>query len=490
MEIMVTYDVVLINTPFVRHGFNLGGVIPLPHLGLGYLGAVLEQAGRRVGYLDAQNDRLNPSLYPAALPAAGAYLLTANMANLPEAHAIAAAIRRQTSTPVALGGPCNIIAPEILFDQFPVFDLLATGEGESMVAPLVDALTAGNRAALEKVPGVAWRDGDRIRRTEPAPPADLTDGLRPLRRLWVGQCLRLHPPYGAHGPATFMETARGCSYHCRFCCISKIPRMRPVAHVLAEARELAAQGVREVHIVDPTFTLDEERTLELCAGLAALPQRLIWSCKTRPDHVPPHVLRAMAAAGCYMIAYGIESAAEEVLAQVDKPMVTEQTARALTDTQAAGIRSVGYALVGSPGETDATIAATNRFVRRQPLWFMLFSIYLPLPEPSDMVRAAEIVRHYTTGRSSMFAQEAPAGFAHRTLNRWLVHSVLGFYLYPPTVVRIVRGLGSWREATHYLFGAALLGREVIRFMARRLFRPRRAVVWSDAERLPSEPKAT
>jgi len=481
---MDKFDVVLINTPLVRYGFNLSGVFSIPHLGLGYLGAVLDREGYRLAYLNAQQDRENPLVHPAVLPAAPVYLLTAKITNLAPTHQIAAAIRRlQPGARLALGGPCNIVKPEILFELFPHFDLLATGEGEKMVAPLVRSLLNGaGPAELAHVPGLAIRTDRGVVRTSPVEPADLNEPLFPLRRLWRGQRLRLHPPYGVYPPATLMETARGCSYDCRFCCISKVPRERPVEIVVEEVRRLVLdQGIREIHFVDPTFTLNPERTARLCDAFRALPRPFKWSCKTRPDRVDAEMLRRMAEAGCYLIAYGIESAAADVLAQVRKNLAPDAAKQALEWTHRAGIRSIGYVLVGSPGETDATIARTNRLIRRSRVWFMLYGIYLPLPEDrTDPLREKELVRFYTTGRSPLFARLAPAGFSHRRLHYWLLRSVLAFYLYPPSMLRIWRGIGSFREVTHYLKGAVFLAVELGRFLLRRISkRAGRAAFFSD-----------
>ncbi|MDP8222061.1 MAG: radical SAM protein [Candidatus Lernaella stagnicola] len=487
---MSQYDVVMINTPLVRYGFNLSGVVSIPHLGLGYLGAVLDRAGYRVAYRNAQFTPENPLLHPAGLPDAPIYFLTAKITNLAPTHEIAVGLKRlKPNARVVLGGPCNIVQPDLLFEQFPAFDLLATGEGEAIVVPLVEALLAGgDMDALRAVPGMAIRHGDSTIDTGPAPSADLNEKLFPLRRLWRHHPLRLHPPYGIFPPATLMETARGCSYNCRFCCISKEPRSRPIDWVVEEARELVEdRGVREIHFVDPTFTMDPDRALALCRRLQDVRGSLHWSCKTRPDCVSPALLREMAASGCYMIAYGIESAASEVLDQVNKSIDLEQTRRALEETHAAGIRSIGYVLVGSPGETSATIRRTNRFIRKANTWFVLFGVYLPLPdaerEPDKAALIPEIIRYYTTGRSKEFETVAPAGFTHRQLNRWLLHSVLSFYFYPPAVWRILRGFGSLREVLHYGRGAAFLVAELGRFALRR-FRSRfaRNVQFSDSNK--------
>ncbi len=121
-------DVVLVNTPLVRFGFNLSGTYPMPHLGLGYLAAVLDGEGLRPAYVDTLLPGQNPLENPGALPDAPVYLLSAKITNLEPTHRIARLIREKNpAARVVLGGPCNIITPEVIFDLFGDFDILATG---------------------------------------------------------------------------------------------------------------------------------------------------------------------------------------------------------------------------------------------------------------------------------------------------------------------------------------------------------------------------
>ncbi|MBZ0271167.1 B12-binding domain-containing radical SAM protein [bacterium] len=480
---MAAVDVCLVNTPLCRYGFNLSGIYPMPHLGLGYLGRLLFDAGVSVGYLDAQFDANSPLTHPDRLPDARVYALTSKVINLVPTHAIARVIReRKPDAHIVLGGPCNIIEPSILFDQFPAFDILATGEGEEVILPLAQRLLDGKGAdELVDVPGLALRTNDAVRLTAPATPADLSREIHPMRSLWPESTHRMHPPYGIAPPVSLLETARGCSYDCSFCAIDKTARERPDEVVFDEVRELLASGVNEIHFVDPTFTLNMKRARRLCEGFSRMPRPFKWTCKTRLDLVDPALLALMANSGCYLIAYGIESYAEDVLTNIGKRLAVERTNRALAWTHKAGIRSVGYVLIGSPGESDRSVAETNRMLRRSQVWFVLFGIYLPLPGSGpipahDRALNEDLIACYTRGYHERFATTAPNGHANDALARWLLRSALGFYLHPKNLWRIARGVRATRELWHYVKGGAHLAREFARFAWTRIRKGKTVVV--------------
>ncbi len=60
------------------------------------------------------------------------------------------------------------------------------------------------------------------------------------------------PPPGADGPSAFVSVMEGCSRYCTFCVVPYTRGeevSRPVADVLREVEQLAAQGVREVNLL-------------------------------------------------------------------------------------------------------------------------------------------------------------------------------------------------------------------------------------------------
>jgi len=100
---------------------------------------------------------------------------------------------------------------------------------------------------------------------------------------------------------------------------------------------------------------------------------LLWACRSRIDSVDEELLKEMAAAGCGRIYYGIESGDQDMLDRVNKGITLEQVREAIRTTKKYGIRSLGFFLIGSPGETKATVKKTIKFAKSLDLDYVQFS---------------------------------------------------------------------------------------------------------------------
>jgi radical SAM superfamily enzyme YgiQ (UPF0313 family) len=91
------------------------------------------------------------------------------------------------------------------------------------------------------------------------------------------------------------------------------------------------------------------------------------------------MLQTMARAGCWLIAWGIESANEQIRKRIRKGTSDEKIVQALEWSKKAGIMNWGYFIIGLPGETEETIQQTIAFSKELPLDLALFHIAAPYP---------------------------------------------------------------------------------------------------------------
>ncbi|MDD4860095.1 MAG: radical SAM protein, partial [Dehalococcoidales bacterium] len=78
-------------------------------------------------------------------------------------------------------------------------------------------------------------------------------------------------------------------------------------------------------------------------------------------------------------AYGTESAAPEMLEKINKGISLVQVEEAVRISREAGLQTIGYFMIGAPGETPETIQQTIRFAKKLKLDFAQFSIATPYP---------------------------------------------------------------------------------------------------------------
>ena len=235
---------------------------------------------------------------------------------------------------------------------------------------------------LAAVKGLAWRDASGAVRVNADRPfiRDLDDLPLPLHHLLPWDHYRAP---GVKGPYTFVIPSRGCPAGCRFCIkhvsYGSSVRTRSPENVLAELKLLWDMGLRNVNMYADLFTVDRDQVMGICQGMIRDGLKFKWFCNSRVDFVDPELLQTMARAGCWLIAWGLESADDDILRRVHKGITLDKMTRALDWSRAAGIMNWGYFIVGLPGETEDTIRHTIAVAKKLPLDIALFHIAGPYP---------------------------------------------------------------------------------------------------------------
>jgi radical SAM superfamily enzyme YgiQ (UPF0313 family) len=247
----------------------------------------------------------------------------------------------------------------------------------------IGQLQAGNSIprAVAQIKGLVWRRGEEIVINEDRPLiADLDDLPLPRHDLLPLDAYRAPMISGKYA---FVVSSRGCPAGCRFCIkhvtYGNCVRLRSPESIMAELRELGRLGITSIHFYADAFTASREQVMGLCKLIAQEGIKIRWTCNSRVDHVDEELLRAMKAAGCWMISWGIESGNETILKRVGKGINREKVMRALNLAQQVGIKNWGYFIIGLPGETAETIRETIDFAKQLPLYLVLFHIAAPHP---------------------------------------------------------------------------------------------------------------
>jgi radical SAM superfamily enzyme YgiQ (UPF0313 family) len=316
--------------------------------------------------------------------------------------------------------------PVQTMEAFPTLDYILRGEPELTLRELVDTLeaTKGQGQTAKEPPHEPelwerllrmfteadpdWQPAWKAQPTQPlaaikglvwrAPPGDTgQDGQirinpdRPFIRNLDDLPLPLHhllpwKKYRApniRGPYTFIVPSRGCPAGCKFC-IKHVSyqhsvRVRSPENVIEELKLLWGLGLRNVHMYADLFTVNREQVLGICEGMIREGLEFQWTCNSRVDYVDQEMLQMMGKAGCWLIAWGIESANEQIRKRVRKGTTDEKIIRALNWSGTAGIMNWGYFIIGLPGETEETIRQTIDFSKKLPLDLALFHIAAPYP---------------------------------------------------------------------------------------------------------------
>ncbi|OQA45600.1 MAG: Ribosomal protein S12 methylthiotransferase RimO [Chloroflexi bacterium ADurb.Bin325] len=306
---------------------------------------------------------LQPELVGISIPTEGQML-----AGMTLAHLI-----KQAKLPchVTVGGPQITMLREQLPQAPAVFTLIDSAvafEGEEPLLRLAEALAAGGGPQLAQVPNLVWRDGSEIRANPVTPRGDLRPATAELPLpdfdgLPLGRYLA---PY----PILPLLTAHGC-YHgrCAFCNVGygRAGHYRPIRSEQVVEQMLALRrkyGARHIFFADEAMTLRNMREMSaLLAEQAADGVAFHWGGCMRFEKALTHeLLESMAAAGCRMILFGLETASERMIKHMSKGVERDHMGRILRESTAAGIWNHTFFFFGFPTETLDDAQDTVNFV--------------------------------------------------------------------------------------------------------------------------------
>ena len=362
----------------------------MPSLGLMYLSAALREAGHSVRHIDHTFLDRSQVVHQALEERPAVVGIYCMITMQDEALALARELRGRVPLLIT-GGPYPSGEPDTFLDDF---DLVAVGEGEETIVEVMQHLHDGR---FEEVAGLVFRRHGEVVRT-------------PARQRSKDMS-RLPLPYRADLPnrqyidywrrhwkdaTTPVMTTRGCPFRCEFChkpVFGDLFRSRPADSVIAEMREVAELGYDHVWMSDDLFTLNYQRTMELCAEIEKARIPLTWECLSRVTHVDVELFRQMKAAGCKRVFFGIESGDQGVLKQMRKGITPEQSRAAVQACVDAGIKAAGFFMVGYLGETPESLLRTIAFSSSLPLDYVSYTIAYPLPGTPFHARVQEHRQH-------------------------------------------------------------------------------------------------
>ncbi len=258
--------------------------------------------------------------------------------------------------------------------------LKATGRCRAVIVAGCLAERQGRELSRE-LPGVdAWLGiADPRRLPEVAAEALHRRAAKPIVRVEPlphgfgdeGPRLRITPKHYA-----YLRIAEGCDNRCAYCAIPLIRgplRSKPVETCLQEARDLAADGCRELILIAQDTTnygldLYGHRALpRLLAGLAAVePLRWLRVLYSHPAHFDDAIIEAFASTPklCPYVDIPIQHASDRILGRMGRGTTRAGIAALIARLRARipNLTLRSTVLVGYPGENDDDFAALLGFI--------------------------------------------------------------------------------------------------------------------------------
>lgn len=300
---------------------------------------------------------------------------------------------------VVMGGYHPTVAYDLILkneDDIKSIDFLIRNEGEVAFNELLKAMEKGND--FSNVPNLSRLNNGSIIHN---PRSDVLD----LERIKLPDRDARINTKGFHifgYPADVIETSRGCSFSCDFCCIRSMYgrsyRTYRIDRVLDDIRDARSHGAQAIFIADDNITLDGKRFAELCdaiidARLNTL--KYFPQVSVRGLHRTPGLIEKMAASGVRWVFLGIENTSHENLDFLDKSDQFEisDVDEVLKELRRNNILVIAGFIIGNPDDTEESIRANYEYAKRLKIDIPVFVILTPYPktEVREKLLAQELI---------------------------------------------------------------------------------------------------
>lgn len=341
-------------------------------------------------------------------------------------------------------------------------DVAIFGEAETIVNKLILAKRQGSD--LTKVRGILFRDScGQVVQTDPEPFwTDLDKIPFPARDLMKNE-LYTRPDTGE--PQATIQTSRGCPAQCIFCLSPLISgvnlRERSVGNIVAELEECVYQyNIRNFFFRADTFTLRKSSVIELCQEIIKRKLPIAWVANSRVNTIDEERLLWMKKAGCWLVAFGIESGNDEIQRLIKKGTTRSQAVEAVRMCKKVRLKTYGFYLIGFPWETREMIMDTLRLARELRCTFSEIHIAIPY-EGTELYRIARdsgVLKESAVGHNYF---SNPATNTMHVSREELINmrkkALRSLYLNPGYITKTLMQVRSFEEMKNYTrYGARLI----------------------------------
>jgi len=245
-------------------------------------------------------------------------------------------------------------------------DFLVIGEGEETTFELYNAII--NDGDFHQVKGIAFLEQGLVVQTHTRDKFRELDALPLPNREAINMHNYLETWKRNHGESSMtISTQRGCPYTCKWCSTAvygQSYRRRPAHLVVAEMKMLKEQyNPDAIWFVDDVFTISHKWLTAFHEEVVKQKAQIRFECITRAERLNEEILRLLKEAGCFRIWIGAESGSQEIIDAMDRRVDINHVKKIIQDTNAMGIETGTFIMLGYPGETEKDIEETIQYLK-------------------------------------------------------------------------------------------------------------------------------
>ena len=360
---------------------GIAGCWPTP--GMQYIAGELRRRGHQVIYLEGffhSNAEMRKRVTAFGAQALGVYVISLLWHKAEPFLTDARSDNPNLFT--FIGGHGATAMPEQLLKECPSLDAVVVGEGELTCGEMIDAIAGGD--SLAGVKGIHFRHpSGRVEFTGERPLVQDLDSL-PFPAVDLCEMERYFPSFEQVStvPVVQMLASRGCNGTCLYCykMYGRHIRLRKPSRIVDEIQYYIRHfGAREIKFWDEHFTYSHRHVYEFCDEMVKRDVNVRWWCSCRADAVDRKILKAMKAAGCWCINFGVESGVQKNLDTLMKHETLDRIRLAVRLAHSVGIKTHTTYIFGIPGETFEEGLQTIDFAKSLGSFTVEFFPITPFP---------------------------------------------------------------------------------------------------------------
>ena len=362
----------------------------LAPLDIGYCISLLENKGHEASFLDLRLKDYNFSKIISIIKKENPDLLLIKPGyhSIGLAKKIAGASKESVSN-IFCYGPLATLSPGLFIGKTTGIDLCILGDIEYTILELSDKIS--NNESTCDVIGTAYFLNHIVRK-ERSLISSLDKLPFPRQELFFDKGYSFYYPVNMLGRARpgFVISSRGCPHNCSFCSIlervsyGKKYMARSAANVVDELEYMEKLGYNVIYFIDDNFGVDRKRVVDICKIIISkgLHKKMKFIAQARIDGLDDGLVKNMKNAGFSTLCLGIESGSDKILKRINKSITREKIIHVMRLLKKHGIWSVGYFIIGNPGEEQSDVLKSMKLVRiimPEMLQLHSFKIYSDSP---------------------------------------------------------------------------------------------------------------
>ncbi|MBC7194231.1 MAG: radical SAM protein [Caldisericia bacterium] len=263
-------------------------------------------------------------------------------------------------------------------DIYNYLDFAFFGESEYVLKEFLNFYK--NKKDLRDVKGLIYKKGDSWIKNENPPFIEDLDSLPFPARDLIRNELYINPD--TDRPIATIQTSRGCPGSCIYCLApivsGKLVRKRSPKNIVDEIEECFKKfNIDNFFLRADTFTIDRDWVIEISDEIIKRNLKIVWVANSRTKPIDKEMLIKMKKAGCYLVAFGIESGSDKSLKSMKKGTTREDNEKAIKLAKEVGLKVYSFFIIGFPWETREDILETINFALNTPSDFVEFHIATP-----------------------------------------------------------------------------------------------------------------